>query len=66
MKNATRTLSLGVVAALIGAGVALASTASAGVNAEQKEQPVLTNAQQKEQPIIEQMAGSRFDANLGK
>lgn len=64
-----RTLSLGVVAALIGGGVALASTAStasAGINAEQKEQPVVTNAKQKEQPIIEQMAGSHFDATLGK
>ncbi|MDQ4114254.1 MAG: hypothetical protein M3306_24625 [Actinomycetota bacterium] len=61
-----RMLALGVVAGLLGTGAAFASTASAGISAEQNEDPVVINAQQNEDPIIGMLAGSHLGLNLGK
>ncbi|GGU31843.1 hypothetical protein [Nocardioides albus] len=65
MKSRKRMLALGVAAGLMGAGAALASTASAGISAEQKEQPVVVQAEQKEQPVVGNLAESHVDLNLG-
>lgn len=59
-------VALGVVAGLVGAGAAFVSSASAGISAEQNEDPVVVKAQQNEDPIIGKLAGPRSALNLGK
>ena len=66
MKSPMRVLTLGLVAGLVGAGAIFASTASAGISAEQNEDPVVIKAQQNEDPIIGKLGEMRPDLNLGR